>query len=307
MYRRLGGVGLATGGVLILTPDTLFMRLSGMEGPSMVAWRGLLMGAVFLLAWALSSRDRGRDLVALAGAAGLGAALAHGANAWLFTSGIAAAPVAVVLIAVSTVPVVSALLSRAVLGERTRPATWVTMGLVMLGIAWAVVGDGLDVALGAGALVGAVAGLGVALMLATGFVIFRRNPGLPILLCAGVGSLASGLVGVLRAGPESMGDGNIWAIAITGLVLLPVAFFAMNAAARMTQAANVSLILLLETVLGPIWVWWGTGEAPTPAMWTGGALVVASLAGYLLWTARHPMRPAMPTPVDEAVGGKRTS
>ncbi|MWD26636.1 EamA family transporter [Aquicoccus sp. SCR17] len=292
--RNVNGIALAAGGVMVLTPDTLFMRLSGMEGPTMVAWRGLLMGAVFLTAWLLTSRDRRGDVGLLLGAAGLGAALAHGLNAWAFTSGIAAAPVAVVLIAVSTVPVWSAVLSRVFLGESTRRATWVTMALVLAGIAWAVAGDGLDVALGEGALLGAALGLAVALMLASGFVIFRRNPGLPILLCAGAGSAVSGLVGLARTGPEGMVDGRVWAIAVTGLVILPVAFFSMNAASRRTQAANVSLLLLLETVLGPIWVWWGIGEAPTPAMWTGGAIVLASLAGYLLWSARR--RPPAPMP-----------
>jgi drug/metabolite transporter (DMT)-like permease len=40
--------------------------------------------------------------------------------------------------------------------------------------------------------------------------------------------------------------------------------------------------MLLETVLGPILVWVGVGEAPTPLMMVGGAIVVASLATYLL-------------------------
>jgi drug/metabolite transporter (DMT)-like permease len=44
--------------------------------------------------------------------------------------------------------------------------------------------------------------------------------------------------------------------------------------------------MLLETILGPIWVWWGTGEAPSRAMLIGGAIVIGSLALYL-WHAGH--------------------
>jgi hypothetical protein len=46
----LFGLLLAVFGALVLTPDTLFMRLSGMGGFQMVAWRGLLMGSVMLCA-----------------------------------------------------------------------------------------------------------------------------------------------------------------------------------------------------------------------------------------------------------------
>ena len=54
----LFGLLLAVFGALVLTPDTLFMRLSDMEGYQMVAWRGLLTGSVMLCAWALTSRNR---------------------------------------------------------------------------------------------------------------------------------------------------------------------------------------------------------------------------------------------------------
>jgi len=46
-------------------------------------------------------------------------------------------------------------------------------------------------------------------------------------------------------------------------------------------------LMLLETVLGPLWGWLGVGEAPTPMMLTGGAIVVLSLALYILWTGRR--------------------
>ena len=48
--------------------------------------------------------------------------------------------------------------------------------------------------------------------------------------------------------------------------------------------------MLLEAVLGPAWVWLGTGEAPTPMMILGGALVVGSLALYILWTGQRASR-----------------
>lgn len=109
----------------------------------------------------------------------------------------------------------------------------------------------------------------------------------------GLGALLSGCLGLALTGPAAAFEGAVWAIAVSGALLLPVSFFAISLATRHTHPSNVSLILLLETVLGPAWVWYGIGERPTPQVFFGGAIVVFSLAAYLLH-ARHAVREATP-------------
>ncbi|MGI3209833.1 DMT family transporter [Roseovarius tibetensis] len=283
----LFGLGLATLGALVLTPDALFMRLSGMGGYQMVGWRGLMMGAVMVTLWAVLARDRGRDLALLGTGFGLAILACQYVNATLFSLGIAHAPVAVMLLAVATVPVFAALFARIIIGEPTRRATWVTILAVLCGIALAVFGGRGAVALTSDALLGALAGLGVAMVLALNFVILRARPDLPIALLIGLGGALAGVTGVVVTGPTQMADGTVWAIAVCGLVILPVSFFSLSLASRYTHASNVSLLLLLETVLGPLWVWLGVGETPTPMMLAGGVIVVGSLAIYLWHTGRR--------------------
>lgn len=193
-------------------------------------------------------------------------------------SGRAAAPV---LLGVATVPVWSALLARWLYDETATRATWIAIGLVILGLTLAISDKG-EAALDAYALAGAACGLGVAFALALIFVTLRHNPRLPLLLVIGLGSLISGTAGWLIAGPAQMTDGTLWAVLLSALLILPLSFFALNEASRHTTAANVSLLLLLETVLAPIWVWLGIGEVPSPRMMVGGALVIVTLAVYIL-------------------------
>ncbi len=274
------GIGLAALGALVLSPDALFMRLSGMEGLQMVSWRGTSMGIIFLTAWAVTSRNRRADLAMLGTGAGAAIVVAQVFNALLFPSGIALAPVAVMLMAVATAPVWSALLSRALYGEKTGIATWIAIAAVLSGIGLAVTGKG-DVALSPTALLGALCGVGVAFALALNFSVLRFNREIPILLAMGMGALIAGSIGIAATGPARMSDGNVPAILVTAIVILPASFFALSLASRYTAAANVSLLMLLESVLGPLWVWLGTSEAPTPRMLTGGAVVVTALAIYL--------------------------
>lgn len=281
------GLILALFGALILTPDTLFMRWSGMSGFAMLGWRGLLMGTALILLWLVSGQATKAAAAGLMQPATLGVILCHATNSTLFSLGIAVAPVAVMLLAVATVPVFAAVLGRVLLGERTGAATWVTMAAVLAGIAIAVLGRSHTVPEDGNALLGALAGLGVAAALALSFVILRRARALPIQPAMGLGSLLAGTVGLAMAGPAAMGSGEVWAIAVTGLLILPLSFLALTNATRHTSATNVSLLLLLETVLGPVWVWFGAGEAMTGAMILGGAIVVGSLALYILGEARR--------------------
>jgi len=278
------GIFLALFGALAITPDTLLMRWSEMTGGQMIAWRGLLMGSALTLAWLLFRRRQLRDdLRGIACSAGVLIVLYQVCNASLFAIGIAVAPVPVVLFSVSTVPVFAALLSWLLLGEKTHWSTWAAIVAVLAGIGLAVFGKAPGGDTGS-PMLGAAAGLSVAASLALNFVTIRRNPQVPILLAVGGGALLAGIVGLAWTGPGAMVTGQVWAIALTSAVVLPVSFFSLSLAARYTQASNVSLLMLLETILGPIWVWAGTGIAPTRPMLAGGVIVIASIALYL-WHA----------------------
>lgn len=276
------GIVLATLGALVLTPDAMLMRLSGMEGVQMLGWRSTIMGIVLIGAWAISRMGNWRaDAAVIMSGGGLAIAVCQAVNGTLFTFGIVGAPVTLVLLGVATVPIFAALFAWVLMGEATGRATWITIGFVLLGIVVAMLGKG-EVGEGP-ALIGVAYGLGVAICLSLSFVLIRGHGDVPILPTVGLGALGAGVVGIVLTGPDQMvGDAVLWPIFVTGAFVLPVSFFCLSLASRYTAAANVSLLLLLETVLGPLWVWLGVGEAPTPMMLGGGAVVVASLAVYLL-------------------------
>ncbi|WP_439122729.1 DMT family transporter [Marivita sp.] len=277
------GILLACFGVLILTPDALLIRISGLDAAPLVAWRGLAMGSLFLVAAALTGQLR--LFPRLASSVGAALVLAQWANASLFAPAISLAPVALVLISVATVPIWAAILSRMMYGQPTRPATWVTIAVVSVGIMLAMSGKS-DVAFTATALIGVLCGLGVALSLALSFTLLRHNPDMPLLTAVGTGSALAGITAFALTSPQEMATGTTWAIGIASFVVLPLSFYLMSEASRHTASVNVSLVLLLETVLGPLWVWVGIGEAPTSTMLAGGAIVVTTLATYL-WHLRR--------------------
>lgn len=279
------GLILALFGALILTPDALLMRISGMDGFQMLGWRSTLMGLVMGGMWlVLRRRNLRADVTALGSGAGLIVAASQAANGAFFSLGIASAPVMIVLLAVATVPVFAAILSWLLIGERTTKATWITICLVLSGIALAVFGKpDTSAPFDRTSLTGAMFGLGVAFCLALSFTMLRKYRDVPILPAISLGALLAGSFGIVVTGVQGMTEGGgVLVIASTGLVILPLSFFCLSLASRHVPSATVSLLMLLETVLGPLWVWIGIGEAPSALMLAGGAIVLGSLSVYLL-------------------------
>ena len=285
------GLMLALAGALLLTPDTLLMRLSGLDGGAMLAWRACLAGLVFLSIGLIARFKEEKGNRARVSSFGFWSlVICQIGNASFFAFGIALAPVAVVLLAVATVPVIAALLGYFLLGELADRRVWATIVLVFSGILMSVAGDierGMNIDFET--LLGACCGLAVAISLAFNFVIIRKNKTVPFELAIGLGALIAGCTAfyLWPAAWQVRGASLIY-ISVTGLIILPVSFFFLSKASRLTSAANVSMIMLLETVLGPLWVWLGIKETPSLLTLLGGVLVVGALGFFLYRQADLP-------------------
>ena len=285
------GLMLALAGALLLTPDTLLMRLSGLDGGAMLAWRACLAGLVFLSIGLIARFKEEKGNRARVSSFGFWSlVICQIGNASFFAFGIALAPVAVVLLAVATVPVIAALLGYFLLGELADRRVWATIVLVFSGILMSVAGDierGMNIDFET--LLGACCGLAVAISLAFNFVIIRKNKTVPFELAIGLGALIAGCTAfyLWPAAWQVRGASLIY-ISVTGLIILPVSFFFLSKASRLTSAANVSMIMLLETVLGPLWVWLGIKETPNSLTLLGGVLVVGALGFFLYRQAGEP-------------------
>ena len=285
------GLMLALAGALLLTPDTLLMRLSELDGGAMLAWRACLAGLVFLSIGLIARfREEKENRARVASFGFWSLVICQIGNASFFAFGIALAPVAVVLLAVATVPVIAAFLGYFLLGELADRRVWATIVLVFSGILMSVAGDierGMNIEFET--LLGACCGLAVAISLAFNFVIIRKNKTVPFELAIGLGALIAGCTAFyLWPVAWQVRGASLIYISLTGLIILPVSFFLLSKASRLTSAANVSMIMLLETVLGPLWVWLGIKETPNSLTLLGGVLVVGALGFFLYRQAGEP-------------------
>ena len=277
---------LALIGVLILTPDTMVMRFSNLDRWPLMGWRGVLMGLTLLIFWQLSNFSNSKKKISsIYSWPGIIVIFSFAINSVTFTLGIQETSVMVVLTAVATMPVFAALLSVFLMNESQGWSGWATIIFAMIGVV-IVVSDGNN-AIGqpeGSSLLGAIYGCITASGLALAFTMARKFPELEIILAAAIGSLLSGIFGFLLSADGSIFTAPLWTIISMGVIILPVSFGLISIAPRYTTSSIVSLIMLLEMVIGPFWVWIAIGEKPSITMMIGALLVITVISFHIIRT-----------------------
>ena len=273
-------------GVLILTPDTMVMRFSNLDRWPLMGWRGVLMGITLLIFWRLFQfSNTEKKISSIYSWQGIIVIFAFAINSMTFTLGIQETSVMVVLTAVATMPVFAAILSIFLMNESQGWGSWLTISASMVGVL-IVVTDGNN-AVGqpeGSTLLGAIFGCITASGLALAFTMIRKYRELEVIPAAAIGSLISGIFGFLLSAEGSIFTAPVWTILTMGVLILPVSFGLISIAPRYTTSAIVSLVMLLEMVIGPFWVWIAIGERPSITMILGAFLVITVLSFHLIRT-----------------------
>ncbi|MGH8951570.1 MAG: DMT family transporter [Acidimicrobiia bacterium] len=265
------GLAFAFAGILFLSPESLLIRLVSVDRWTLLFWRGALMCVGLLVASSVLARTP--RVIRRIGRPGLLVAVLFGLQTVLFIVSITNTAVANTLVAVSAAPLFAAVYQwvffRQPIGRRL-------LGVIVVAIVGiAIMFSG---SLGGGTLLGDLAGLGAAAGLGGSFVVIGRNQDRSMVPAMGLGGLVAALVALPWADPMSATASDFRYLAISGFVVLPLGFGLLAVAPRYIPGAEVALITLLETVLGPLWVWMALGEVPTGAALIGGVIVIGALA-----------------------------
>ncbi|MEZ5658476.1 MAG: DMT family transporter [Burkholderiaceae bacterium] len=250
-------------------------------------WRSLV-AAIAVGAWLALRRGSGliRDLRQL-GTAGLFSCLMWATMLTAFMIALLMTTVAKAMVVMAIEPMLTALLSRLVLGERIAARTWVAIVVAGVGLVWmvsdALGGDERYPHSAWGVLIASA----VPLASACNLVVMKHSQArvdlMPALL---VGASISALVTLPFARPFLATNTDLAWLGFLGVFQIALPGLLFIGAARYLSAAETGLLILLEVVFAPLWVWLGAGEPPTRATLLGGGLILAAMLANE-WLASH--------------------
>lgn len=278
LSERQGAALVAAAGVVFSVTAIAYRAVDQATDWQFLAYRGGSTAlAMVLLVWA---RRRGRpvrlaDTTWRTVVAGLVLAI----TSTLYILALARTSAATTLFLLAAAPVFAALIGWVALREPVPRPTRFAIGLTALGIA-VMVGTGID----AGSGSGVVLALCIPVTVGLYNVIVRADGGadpvVPALIAGTALAVVSTAVALMRTGlAVSVHDALL--ACVTGGVALGVGLPLFNLGHRSVAAAKVSLLLMTEVVLAPVWVWIWPGETPSAGTLVGGAIVLATV-GWLV-------------------------
>ena len=269
-YRK--GFWLTLGGVLAFTPDALLIRLTAVDPFTLASGRGLLAGMVILIAYALFISGGFTKALKALGWWGLFFAGLQTCASLTFYASFSYTSVANVLVIFACTPLIAALFSWTLFGETVTRSTKVAIACVAGGLLVLASGGSKGTQ-----WIGDALALANAIILGLSFAIVRGRRQFNMIPAVAVGLLAAGVIGVFFADFPPMQPIQWGALVLGGAVLLPLAITLITIGPRYLPAPEAAMLGLLESVLGPFWVWLVIGENPGIRSIIGGAIVILVL------------------------------
>lgn len=266
------GILTVIAGVVLISFDALLVRLAGVDGWNVSFWRGLFMGLAMLLVLLARKSGPRKPEPGLWLAAGL---MAASSLALVLAFTMTRAANAVVIL--SMAPLFAALTSQFFLKEKCPLRTWLAIVICLGGVIWVMAGS-----LGGGDLIGDGLAVLSTIFIGAYFTVFRRYPDLSRVKVVSLGGFMLALAALPLATPFALPAVSYGWLALAGFLQMPISLVLLTSGTRFLPAAEVSLFILLESILAPIWVWMVIGEVPPGTTLVGGVVIIVTLVGHTI-------------------------
>lgn len=193
--------------------------------------------------------------------------------------------VASTLLILSATPFIAAIIGWLWINERPRSITWIAMAFAIVGI-YFMVRSGYQLGNSFGNLLALLSGFWFALMLVMARHV-RKNDILGGTFVGGAICIFIGAIMALLFGTGlKVTTQDLLIILGMGAFGIGIGITLVTWGASHVPAAEVSILVLIESVLGPVWPWLFLNEAMTLSEILGGTLVLGSVVVFAIFSIR---------------------
>ena len=259
--------------VIFITPDSLFIRLSNVDTWGLVFYRGIIPFCSVFLVMLLIYKLNFFKMLFSSGYHGLIYISTFSVTNITFVVSIQNTNVANTLVMIATAPMLSAILGAIFLKEPPDKKTWVSIIVTFLAIIY-IFFDSIKL----GNFYGDIFGFITAIGLAVGAVTIRSAKSKNLVPAAVVGKLIVATFALFFIESFMLENKDLIIVPLMCILCVAIPFVLVTIAPRFIPAAEVNLFFLLETIIGPIWVWLIINEQPSIETLQGGAVIILTIA-----------------------------
>jgi drug/metabolite transporter (DMT)-like permease len=273
---------LAFVAVMFITPDSLFIRLSNVDTWGLVFYRGIIPFFTVFLGMLIIYKLNFFKILLSSGFHGLIYVGTFSITNITFVVSIQNTNVANTLVMIATAPMLSAILGAIFLKEPPDKKTWISIIITFIAIIY-IFSDSLKL----GNFYGDILGFITAIGLAVGAVTIRSAKSKNLVPAAVVGKLFVATFALFFIESFVLENKDLIIVPLMCILCVAIPFVLVTIAPRFIPAAEVNLFFLLETIIGPIWVWMIIKEQPSVETLYGGAVIIITIATHSFLKLRN--------------------
>ncbi len=282
MSPRNKGLLLSLVGVLILSPDSLLIRLSGLNDFSLIFYRSSIPTiSIFIFLLYYYKFNILNSFISI-GSIGIFYALLYAITHICFVYSIQNTSVANTLVLIAAAPIFAAIFSTFILKEVPNFFTWIVIIIAILGMI--IIGWGSFTSTG---IFGDLMALIVAIGMGISMVIVRYYKNKDLVPACLLGCILAAIYALPFEIEYNLNNFQIIILLIMCLIILPIPFVILTIAPKYAPAHEVALIFLMESVLGSTWVWFVIKEAPPVNTILGGIIILLAVSIFVIKTTRE--------------------
>jgi len=264
---------LAFVAVMFITPDSLFIRLASVDTWSLVFYRGIIPFFTVLIGMLLIYKANFFKMLFTSGRHGIIYIITFSITNIAFVVSIQNTNVANTLVMIAMAPMLSAILGAIFLNEMPDSKTWIAIAVTFFAAIY-IFYDSLQL----GNIFGDLLGLVCALGLAVGAVTIRSAKTKNLVPAAVVGKLLVAIFAIFFIDTYALVGRDLLIVPLMCVMCVAIPFVLVTIAPRFIPAEEVNLFFLLETIIGPIWVWMVIKEQPSLETIQGGIVIILTIA-----------------------------
>ena len=264
---------LAFVAVMFITPDSLFIRLSNLDTWGLVFYRGIIPFFTVFFGMLLIYKLNFFKILFNSGFHGIIYIATFSITNITFVVSIQNTNVANTLVMIATAPMLSAILGAIFLKEPPDRKTFISIIITFIAIVY-IFFDSLKI----GNFYGDILGFVTALGLAVGAITIRSAKTKNLVPAAVVGKLFVASFALFFIESFTLIDKDLFIVPLMCILCVAIPFVLVTIAPRFIPAAEVNLFFLLETIIGPVWVWFIINEQPSVETLQGGAIIITTIA-----------------------------
>jgi len=273
---------LAFVAVMFITPDSLFIRISNIDTWGLVFYRGIIPFLTVFFVMLIIYKFNFFKILLNSGYHGIIYIATFSITNITFVVSIQNTNVANTLVMIATAPMLSAILSTIFLKETSDKKTWISVIVTFAAILY-IFFDSLKL----GNFYGDILGFITAIGLAVGAITIRSAKSKNLVPAAVVGKLFVATFALFFIESFALTENDLIIVPLMCILCVAIPFVLVTIAPRFIPAAEVNLFFLLETIIGPIWVWLIIKEQPSFETILGGAVIVATIAFHSFLKLRN--------------------